>query len=107
MDSYGEKGTRETYLTAVKAFLRDTYGNAEDVATLAERYRTETGEGKRDCFRDLLAFINTRHEKPPATLHTYMAAIKNYLLYCCGIDLPRRTNLLLQAKMPRGDARGQ
>jgi hypothetical protein len=52
---YDEKGTRDMYISGVKSFLRFTYESTEEVAILAERYRTEHGEGKRDYIRDLLA----------------------------------------------------
>jgi hypothetical protein len=101
VNPHAEKGTRDVYVSGVKSFFRITYGSTEDVAILAERNITEHRDGKGGYSRDLLACINSMHERPPMTLETYLARTTQFLLYCCGIEIPKRTGRLLKAKMPK------
>jgi hypothetical protein len=89
--SYPNPHTRDVYITGVKAYLRRLYGDSTTpIEKLADRYVHELTAGGRDHFKDLVSFLGAVHDKPPKSVATYVAAVKNFLAYCAHIELRRR-----------------
>ncbi|HVP23114.1 MAG TPA: site-specific integrase [Conexivisphaerales archaeon] len=101
--SYPNMRTQNAYVTGVKAYLRHLYGDSTaPVKEQADRYLREITAGGRDHYKDLISFLGAFHDKPPKSVATYMAAVKNFLLLCADIELGRKELRMLKDRLPRG-----
>lgn len=103
-------GTGATYYCGVKRFLcfinnvdpKRGKTSSKQTAQLASRYIAQTRAGKRYAFDDLAAFIQSWGNSPPLSLHTYVSALKEFLLYTCDVELDKRDSRALRGMMPKG-----
>lgn len=102
LDSYAERSTRGTYEMGTAAFLRCIYKSDAKSEELAPRYIKETKARKRDYFKDLVSFIAANSNRPPLTIRNQVAATRNFLLYCCNIDIGTMERRMLRGRMPKG-----
>jgi integrase len=101
--SYPNVRTQTVYVSGVKAYLRRLYGDSTTpIEDLADRYIHEITAGGRDHFKDLVSFLGAVHDKPPKSVATYVAAVKNFLLCCAGIELTKMELFRLKDRLPRG-----
>ncbi len=115
LETYQNSSTRAAYHSGVGSFLRSVYQTDAQVRELADRYIKETRRGKRDFGRDLLDYINSTQKgqtyaqkarlgkaMPPMSLHLCLAATKNFLSYCCDIEIPNKDWRIIRNHGPKG-----
>jgi integrase len=101
LDLYKQPNTRKSYKSSVCSFLRHVYKTDEggQAETLATKYIKE----RRDYIKDLNSFVTTFCDKPPKSLRLQVAAIQNFLMYCCNRELTTKERRALRTHMPKGN----
>lgn len=102
LDSYPSSSTRASYRAAASSFLRTILGREDAPETLSAAYCAQVAAGKRNHVADLLKFVQALRERPPKTLHLYVTVVRQYLLFCCDIDLSTKERMMLRNRMPKG-----
>jgi hypothetical protein len=74
---YGRSSTKSNYLSGVKTFLKEMYGE-KDLA-LADRYLAEV-KGGRNVEDDIKAFLESLRGKPPTSISMYMTGVRVFLM---------------------------
>jgi integrase len=101
LDSYPAQSTRALYHSATKWFFHTIYNSQDAPEGLAVRYSEQAK--KRDIIADLLKSLKVLNGRPPKTIKSYMNAIRQYLLFCCDIDLDTKERKMLRNHMPKGN----
>ena len=100
LDSYPTASTRACYHSAARSYLQIIYGSeSAPPEELAKSYIQQTKSGKRDCIADLFKFVSAIRERPPLTIHLYTTAVRQFLLYCCNIDLTTKERRMLRLRI--------
>ena len=104
LQTYGNSATRSSYHNSVRKFLQDTLNSQSSVEDLVNSYIKQVLSGERSAFRDLESFIAKlkTNDVPPKSQKHYVAAIKQFLLGCCGVGFTTVQTNLLRRKMSKG-----
>jgi integrase len=100
--TYAKSNTKRVFLAGVRHFLESVYGKIENLEELANQYINECKNGKRDWFKDLLAYAAKLQERPPKSARAYMSGAKSWLEFTLNIELTRKQNRLLLGRLPKG-----
>jgi integrase len=115
-EQYQKKNTRKIYSTGIKAFLAYLYPvDPEDgtkfsidrknntpneiYESAAKRYLSEG----RDYSQDVINFAGSFGNSPPKTARTYLAAVKEFLIFC-DVELKESDLRKIRRRTPTGGA---
>lgn len=107
LSTYSKPSTRRVFGVGVKQFLSYIYqipitSENEIFEKFASQYINECQSGGRDWFKDLLSFAASFANKPPKTVHSYVSAAKNWLMFSLNVELTRKQEQFLRGRLPKG-----